>query len=427
MKGSIFMSVIVEVAFLGGIYPDDISKIQQNSKAPLDYAADAYQKKYLSYLQKMFAKEISIFSRLVVGSWPINYRLPFVFEKGKSRFGIIDYINYCNVIGIRSISQRRATEKKIVKWYKEKVKEADSILFVYSAVFAKEIIHIKKRCPNLKICYIIPDMPKYTYLSSNSILRKLVLWYRQKNFEEACRHVDFCISITEAMEQYIKNISTSPCKTIEAIADEQRCLENLRRLEQLEMQLKYKTNDMDENKKIIILYSGTLAKIYGILDLLSAFQKIQNNNCVLYICGGGDAEPEVQEATRRDDRIVYLGMLPNEQVKKLQNEADILVNPRKPEGEYTIYSFPSKTMEYLETGNLVISYMLAGIPDEYRKMLLCPDDSGLFMTLQYAINMQIQEKIDKGKRNLHYLLENKCGKALESIVNDLLSSKAGNI
>jgi len=50
-----------------------------------------------------------------------------------------------------------------------------------------------------------------------------------------------------------------------------------------------------------------------------------------------------------------------------------MVNPRRPEGEFTRYSFPSKTMEYLASGRPVIMHWLAGIPEDYRPYLITPD------------------------------------------------------
>jgi glycosyltransferase involved in cell wall biosynthesis len=56
-------------------------------------------------------------------------------------------------------------------------------------------------------------------------------------------------------------------------------------------------------------------------------------------------------------------------------KADVLVNPRQNDEAYTKYSFPSKNIEYLLSGNPVVAYMLDGVPEEYRKfMSIVPDD-----------------------------------------------------
>ena len=65
-----------------------------------------------------------------------------------------------------------------------------------------------------------------------------------------------------------------------------------------------------------------------------------------------------------------MGQVSLNEARALQKTADVLVNPRLNEGEYTKYSFPSKTMEYLSTGRPVVCYKLDGIPDEYDKHLM---------------------------------------------------------
>src|SRR5690606_28854588 len=96
-----------------------------------------------------------------------------------------------------------------------------------------------------------------------------------------------------------------------------------------------------------ILYTGTLAKRYGIVHLLEAFALIKDQDYRLWICGDGDARDEVNEKVRMDPRITYFSQISRERVLKFQKKATVLVNPRKSEGEFTKYSFPSKTMEYL--------------------------------------------------------------------------------
>lgn len=54
----------------------------------------------------------------------------------------------------------------------------------------------------------------------------------------------------------------------------------------------------------------------------------------------------------------------------ISKNADVLVNPRQNDDEYTKYSFPSKNIEYLMTGNAVMAYMLDGIP-EIQIILYC--------------------------------------------------------
>ena len=52
----------------------------------------------------------------------------------------------------------------------------------------------------------------------------------------------------------------------------------------------------------------------------------------------------------------------------------MLVNPRNSSEEYTRYSFPSKTMEYLASGTPTIMAHLSSIPKEYDPYIFYLED-----------------------------------------------------
>ena len=83
----------------------------------------------------------------------------------------------------------------------------------------------------------------------------------------------------------------------------------------------------------------------------------------------GDCETEIRQAADQDSRIDFRGQLPRNEILKLQKLATVLVNPRQNNEEFTKYSFPSKTMEYLSSGIPVVAYRLDGVPDEYENYL----------------------------------------------------------
>lgn len=98
------------------------------------------------------------------------------------------------------------------------------------------------------------------------------------------------------------------------------------------------------------------------MNLIDAFQQIKDPNYELRICGVGDSEDAIKAAAQKDERIHFWGKLPREQVLEWQSKATVLVNPRQNNEEFTKYSFPSKTMEYLSSGVPLVAYKLDGIP-----------------------------------------------------------------
>ena len=112
-----------------------------------------------------------------------------------------------------------------------------------------------------------------------------------------------------------------------------------------------------------------MGKKFGMELLLDAFEKMPQNSAKLCFAGGGDAVPIVQEASKKNPNVQYLGYCSKEEVFALQNKASILVNPRSAYEEYTKYSFPSKTMEYLSMGKPVAMNKLPALPEEYEEHL----------------------------------------------------------
>jgi glycosyltransferase involved in cell wall biosynthesis len=146
------------------------------------------------------------------------------------------------------------------------------------------------------------------------------------------------------------------------------------------------------NPSKIIMYSGTLDSRYGILDLLDAFKLIkeQYSDYELWICGDGDMKGHIANMAENDTQITYFGQINHDHVLELQAKANVLVNPRRPEGEYTKYSFPIKTIEYLASGRPCVMHGLAGLPAEYIEHLFIPKQvnaESLAEMIVYVCNM----------------------------------------
>jgi glycosyltransferase involved in cell wall biosynthesis len=164
----------------------------------------------------------------------------------------------------------------------------------------------------------------------------------------------------------------------------------------------------------VVLYTGTLAARYGIVDLLKAFSALDRPDAVLWICGEGDARDQVEAMVRRDPRVRYFGQVPRARALALQRQASVLVNPRRPEGEFTKYSFPSKTMEYLASGRPIIMHDLPGIPPEYRDHLILPptpDNDGLAAALREAASRPFDSLRDRGAAGRAFVLAQKSPQA----------------
>jgi glycosyltransferase involved in cell wall biosynthesis len=115
----------------------------------------------------------------------------------------------------------------------------------------------------------------------------------------------------------------------------------------------------------VCMYTGALNNLNGIPELLKGFALVADPDVRLWLLGRGECESVVLDAAARDPRISLLGFLPNDEARALQRRVTVLINPRPSQQEITKYTFPSKLLEYLQSGTPVLTTRLPGIPAEY--------------------------------------------------------------
>lgn len=160
----------------------------------------------------------------------------------------------------------------------------------------------------------------------------------------------------------------------------------------------------------VVMYAGALFEKYGVLALLHAFSLVSDTRAQLWICGAGCLESAVQEATQKDARIRYLGVIPNREVLAIQREATLLVNPRPSSEEFTKYSFPSKNMEYMASGTPVLTTKLPGMPEEYHRHVYLFDDEsipGMARKLTEVLSLPVVELQAKGRSAQEFVRDEK--------------------
>ena len=161
----------------------------------------------------------------------------------------------------------------------------------------------------------------------------------------------------------------------------------------------------------ILLYAGGLHERYGLKTLVEAFIKLPNDDVRLHLYGNG---PFVDELTnnycKKDERIVYHGVVNNETVVKAELKATLLINPRPTNEEFTQYSFPSKNMEYMVSGTPILTTKLPGMPEEYYPYIYMFENEtveGYADTLKYVLSKPNEELQNKGKVAKEFVLQKK--------------------
>jgi len=169
-------------------------------------------------------------------------------------------------------------------------------------------------------------------------------------------------------------------------------------------------NSQSKVSERIVMYTGALHEKYGVKALLNSFAMLPDKTAQLWLCGAGDLDSEIREWARVDPRIRYLGVIPNDEVVALQRTVTLLVNPRPSDEEFTKYSFPSKTIEYMASGTPVLTTPLPGMPKEYYEYVyLFEDESieGMAKTLEHVLSLPKEVLHVKGAAAKEFVLREK--------------------
>lgn len=87
-----------------------------------------------------------------------------------------------------------------------------------------------------------------------------------------------------------------------------------------------------------------------------------------------------------------------------------MVNPRPTNEEFTKYSFPSKTLEYMASGTPLASTKLDGIPEEYDEYILWLKDEtvkGIGTELNRIMLNEVSWLHEFGLKGRKWVVENK--------------------
>jgi glycosyltransferase involved in cell wall biosynthesis len=229
-------------------------------------------------------------------------------------------------------------------------------------------------------------------------------------FEKESKYVDSYVLLTQQMKEKL-GVGDRPFVVVEGTVN----------LSETMSDPEYNTS----GDKQRIVYAGTLKQRFGIMNLVEAIHRIENPNIELMICGRGDAEDEIREFAEKDSRIHLLGQISAMDSAALVASATLLVNPRQNNEEYTKYSFPSKTMEYLLSGIPLIAYELDGMPEDYKEYIyFVGDDSidALSSKINEVLNIPGQTRREFGLRAREFVMKTKTsGVACEKIMSMILS------
>lgn len=405
-----------EILFLSVLVPKEMqAEVYEKNIGTAQVAGTAFQEKIIKGLEDNIGKTVTICNLLPVSSFPRYYRDAVVKRALFSHVDSADDVNvaFLNIAYIKRFLLSSAYKYELKKLLNNKESIGTVICYSTNVALLDGLKYIKKRDSEIKTCLVIPDMPEFNDLSDNK--SKIYQWYMNwgaKKFRTMLKYIDSFVYMTEQSAKYLD--TGKPYVVVEGIADVST----------------YINASFIELDKKIILYTGTTNRQFGVPNLTEAFMCIVGNDYELVICGCGDFDDELRNLTQKDKRIKFLGTVPHNRVIELQQKATVLVNPRQNIGEYTKYSFPSKTMEYLSSGVPVIAYKLDGIPDEYDDYIIyVPDETieSLKETIILTCEMNLEERKALGKKASEFVNQNKNARVqtakIVSMIDDIAKRK----
>ena len=341
----------MNIIFIGGLFPKHLLNEIKDMGSYVDYASYTFHTALVSGLDHWFA-DMRVVSSLRVDAYPKVKKIYFPPEDYSHKDGAIKsdrFVGLVNLPGIKMLSVFLRLRKNLKAMLKE---NDDNIVIAYSlnsrTAMAVATLHNRIR----KCCYVIPDLPEFMS-DKGGRCRAFAKGLDRQFINWAIKKIDVFALLSPYMVERLP-IYDKPWVQMEGIYNP-------------------KEKDIVGTKEYLgyksIFYSGDLDLRYGIKDILDAFELIKNDNYRLIICGAGNGKPLIEERAKKDKRIQFLGVIDHDKVISIQRGVSVLINPRHRSEEYTRYSFPSKTMEYLASGTPVVMHHLDSIPSEYDSYL----------------------------------------------------------
>lgn len=351
----------MKICFCSSLYLDEEEMVKKTS-SQLNISAHKLIKNIIKGLEDNLDKPCHLINIPEVPSFP-RYK-QIIFYKRYWRhcpgYGKDIELGFLNLVGLKYMIQTVRLVLNLRRWIKSQ-NDKELVICSYGRRFSHVMaINFVKLCyPCITTCMILGDLSgKYagdiTVQQEKSlrafIVNKLLDFQVKKS-----KDFDCFVLITEYMAQALN--LTKPYCVIEGIG----------KVTGKNAKSEY------QNAKKIIVYAGGLEVQYNILGLLDAFELITSEEYELWLFGHGSAVKQIELHMEKNSRIHYFGVVSSREIAEAYSQATVLVNPRKNEGLYTRYTFPSKTMEYLASGKPVIGYKLDGIPKEYEKYMFFVD------------------------------------------------------
>lgn len=397
----------IDILYFGNFCDEKFHlKDEKENKFPYRMAQYNYEKAFLDEMCKL--NNVNIVSLYQQSNFP-KKELFFSRAKFKKDNIKIDYVPYINLPFIKETIFFIDTCVKIIKWNK-KSEDKNKCIFanIHYAPVSLAIVAMGNIL-NIKKVITFTDLSLYTYSKDK---QKNMAWYKKmiiKPYIELVNKLQKSYNLYILFSKEMKNVVNpqgNPFIVMEGI---------------------YNPDKLDFNKtkkEKAIAYAGKLNKEVGVDKILQVFSKMKDKDLELWLLGSGDMEKEIIEAAKKDKRIKFLGFKTRKEVFEYLKKAKVLVNLRNPKLEYTKYSFPSKTFEYMVSGTPFVTTKLEGIPEEYGNYIFFTEykDDAIIKNIEEILQKDEKKMELLGNKAREFVIENKSAVKQVGRINEFLKN-----
>lgn len=324
-----------------------VSKDMAENLSGISIAANKMQLDLLTNI-KSYVKDLDITTIYPVAPFPVDKKLIY----RKESIEVSDYLKaervpFFNIPLLKQINQILANYK-IVKKLVNEHKNAILLTFNMYPQIGLPAVWIKKKYGN-RIVTLLADLP----IDDNYVRRGISKWIYH-----------FFNRITVKSLKWVDDAIVLNQKAWEIYTPQARCLV----MEGGYNGKEYCTREIGARVRKNIVYGGSLNEYSGVHELVEAMDYVEDMDIELDIYGDGYLRDYVRN--RCNDRVHYYGIIPNNEMMKVQQNAWALISPRPVEDPIAKVTFPSKIFEYMTSGTPVISTRLNGFLPEYEGLLI---------------------------------------------------------
>ncbi len=345
------------ILFIGQHFPPGmLQTLNRDTRGRAGYSNHNFETALLHGLAQVPGVSVRALTVPLQYSWPHSSTRPWIRAERHSDGDVpVRSIGYPNLPGASLVTPVMPLAGAILHELSRMPDEEVTVVVNTPALPISLALEAVRRLTRRRLttALVVPDIPSQVTEMAGMAGAKAKIFGALNSWSmRLARRYDRVVMLTEAMNDFFA-LPPEQRLVMEGLVDE-------RRLRALPV-----PRPLPEGVREVILYTGSLFRVFGVMTLVEAFRLGDFPHAELWICGSGETAEELERISREDPRIRFFGLVDAAKALELQSQATILANPRPSTGEYTQYSFPSKTLEYLIAGKTVIMNRLPGVPEEY--------------------------------------------------------------